>query len=81
MISVDRRLFYNVDWVLLLAVGVLWFLPPTRDTIANILAVNRPVAWVNVVIGAISLVCAGSGRERIERTDSDQAHHPRGHHA
>lgn len=50
---------------LLLVVGVLYFIPGVSDLIVSILAVNRPVAILNIVVGIVALAIAQmSGRLR-----------------
>ncbi len=44
--------------VLLLAVGALWFVPGPRELIVSLLNVNRAVALLNIVLGAVSLIVA-----------------------
>lgn len=44
--------------VLLLAVGVLWFLPGANEIIVRFLNVNRAVALLNIVVGAVALILA-----------------------
>ncbi len=48
--------------ILLLAVGLLWFVPGVGDLIVRLLNVNQPVACVNVVVGIASLFMANSAR-------------------
>lgn len=47
---------------LLLAVGLLWFVPSVGEIIVRLLNVNRPVACVNVVVGIVSLLMANGAR-------------------
>ncbi len=44
--------------VLLLAVGALWFVPGANEIIVRFLNVNRAVALLNVVVGAVALILA-----------------------
>jgi hypothetical protein len=44
--------------VLLLAVGGLWFIAPVGELFFRWLSVNRTVAWVNIGVGALSLIMA-----------------------
>ena len=44
--------------LLLLVVGVLWFLSGATELVVHLLNVNRAVAILNVVIGIVSLVLA-----------------------
>ncbi len=44
--------------VLLIAVGVLRFVPGVGDLIVSLLNVNRAVAYFNIVVGVVSLVVA-----------------------
>jgi hypothetical protein len=48
---------------LLLAVGILRFAPVAGELIVSILNVNVAVAWVNIVVGVISLVIALRAKE------------------
>ncbi len=41
---------------LLILVSVLWFAPPTQGLVAGLLNVNLSVAYVNLVLGALSLI-------------------------
>jgi hypothetical protein len=51
--------------VLLLAVGILRFVPSIGDLIVTVLNVNPAVAYVNIVIGIVSLLIAfASNRSR-----------------
>jgi hypothetical protein len=47
---------------LLLAVGVLWMVPGVGFAITQLLAVNGPVAMVNIVLGAAALAMGLYGR-------------------
>ncbi len=49
--------------VLLIAVGVLRFVPGISDLIVSLLNVNIVVAWFNIAVGAISLVIAWLSRK------------------
>src|SRR6185503_7216375 len=51
--------------VLLLLVGVLWFIPATRNLPTNLVAVNRAVAIFNVILGAVALLMARDARRRV----------------
>jgi len=54
--------------VLLLAVGVLRFVPGAGDLIVQFLNVNVAVAWLNIVVGAIALLLAlVAGGNRVAR--------------
>lgn len=44
--------------ILLLAVGLLWFVPGPKDLIVRMLNVNQAVAWVNIAVGIVSLLLA-----------------------
>lgn len=44
--------------ILLLVVGLLWFIPGAGDLTVRLLNVNRAVAVINVVVGLISLFVA-----------------------
>lgn len=54
--------------VLLLAVGVLRFVPGVDETLVNLLNVNHAVAVLNIVIGAISLL-VGSRSPQLTEND------------
>lgn len=41
--------------VLLLSVGGLYFFEPTGDWIADFFFINLPVAWLNIIVGTVSL--------------------------
>lgn len=41
--------------ILLIAVGIFRFLPGTDALVINLLNVNKPVAYLNIVVGIISL--------------------------
>lgn len=43
---------------LLLAVGLLWFVPGVQDIIVRLLNANRAVACVNIVVGIVALAMA-----------------------
>ena len=51
---------------LLLLVGVLWFIPPTRSMPENFFNVNRAVAIFNVILGGVSLLVARDGRRHVK---------------
>jgi uncharacterized membrane protein len=44
--------------ILLLAVGIGWFVPSSRDLVVRTLAVNQAVAVLNIAVGAVSLFFA-----------------------
>ncbi len=48
--------------ILLIAVGVLRFIPGVGELIVTILNVNPTVAWVNIAIGIVSLLVALAAR-------------------
>ncbi len=48
--------------ILLLAVGVLRFVPGVGEIIVSVLNVNIPVAWLNIVVGAVALLLSFRGR-------------------
>lgn len=50
---------------LLLVVGVLWFIPATRDLPENLLNVNRAVALFNVILGGVALLVARDARRHV----------------
>jgi len=54
MISVDRRLFYNVDWVLLLAVGVI-----TAIGVATIMSATHSSRFSGIYLKQVYAVCLG----------------------
>jgi hypothetical protein len=51
--------------VLLLAVGVLWFVPPFTDLLARTLNLDEAVAILNILVGALSLAMAAKGSNRV----------------
>ena len=56
------RGFLTFLGVLLLAVGILWFVPATRHIPEDLINVNRAVAIFNVILGAVSLMMARDAR-------------------
>ena len=48
---------------LLLAVGVLRFVPVVGDLLVTILNVNHAVAYVNIVVGIVALIVAFNSRD------------------
>lgn len=44
--------------LLLLAVGLLRFVPGADDLIVRLLNVNIAVAWLNIIVGAVALLVA-----------------------
>jgi hypothetical protein len=48
--------------ILLLVVGILWFMPGTQWVIIQFLNVNLAGAWVNIGIGLVALLCARISR-------------------
>ena len=62
--------------ILLLAVGVLRFVPGTREIIIILLNVNPAVAYVNIVVGVLAFfVVSGEGHET-----GGVGHHMHGRH-
>jgi uncharacterized membrane protein len=61
--SGDYLLFVGL---LLLAVGLLWFVPGFSDVITRVLNVNRAVALLNVVIGVLSLFMTCNPKTRVQ---------------
>lgn len=55
------RSFLIFGGLIVALVGVLWFLPPTNSLMVDVLAVNRPVAVLNVIVGAVALLVAFLG--------------------
>ncbi len=54
--------------ILLLAVGLLRFVPSVRDIIISLLNVNIAVAWLNIIVGAVALlVSLGSEKSNFIR--------------
>lgn len=52
--------------ILLLAVGLLRFVPGANELIVSLLNVNIAVAWLNIVVGVVaSLVSLAGGRSEI----------------
>ncbi|HUR56109.1 MAG TPA: DUF4383 domain-containing protein [Opitutaceae bacterium] len=56
------RGFLTFLGVVLLAVGILWFVPATRHIPEDVINVNRAVAIFNVILGAVSLFMARDAR-------------------
>ncbi len=54
--SRHSRGFLGFLGVLLILVAVLWFIPGTRSFIVDTLNVNRAVAIVNLIVGALCLL-------------------------
>jgi len=54
--------------VLLLAVGVMWFIPVARSMITSLLNVNAAVTYLNLVVGAVALVLAFTARPEQPRS-------------
>ncbi len=52
---------------LLLAVGLLWFVPSVQDIIVRLLNVNRAVAGVNIAVGIVALAMARPARPAARR--------------
>ncbi len=52
---------------LLLAVGLLWFVPGVQGIIVRLLNANRPVACVNIGVGIVALVMARPARAATRR--------------
>ncbi len=48
---------------LLLAVGLLRFVPGASDLIVSILNVNVAVAWLNIIVGGLALLLSLGGRK------------------
>jgi hypothetical protein len=55
--------------ILLIAVGVLWFIPAGNELVVRLLNLNQAVACVNLVVGAISLL-VGLGSSAPRRAES-----------
>jgi len=49
--------------ILLLVVGILRFIPAMSGIVVSILNVNVAVAWLNIIVGAISLGIAMTSKE------------------
>lgn len=49
--------------ILLVAVGILRFVPGADQLIVHILNANIAVAWVNIVVGATALLVSFAGRK------------------
>ena len=52
------RGFLFFSGFLLLVVGALHFVPDAGELLADLLNVNRAVAWVNIATGALSIIIA-----------------------
>jgi uncharacterized membrane protein len=48
--------------LLLLVVGILWFVPGANELVVKLFNVNRAVAILNVVVGALGLIVASVDR-------------------
>lgn len=55
--------------VLLLAVGILRFVPGADDLLVRLLNVNIAVAWLNIVVGAVALLLSFTGQQNVTATD------------
>ncbi len=53
---------------LLVVVGALWFVPGIGSIITLLLNVNAPVAYLNLVVGAVALVLALAARPQEPRS-------------
>lgn len=53
--------------ILLLSMGILYFIPPTGAVIADLLKINTPVAWLNIIIGTVSLLVPFLGKKLAQR--------------
>jgi hypothetical protein len=62
------RGFLKFLGILLILVGVLWFIGTGAETLVRILNVNRTVAFFNIGIGALALILANTIK-------STQPHH------
>lgn len=56
--------------ILLLAVGLLRFVPGAGEIIVSILNVNLAVAWLNIAVGAVALLLSFGGRTSEVRRQS-----------
>lgn len=62
----QARAFCIFLGILLLAVGLLRFVPGASELIVSLLNVNLAVAWLNIVVGAVALlVSIAGGRSEI----------------
>jgi hypothetical protein len=50
--------------LLLIAVGILWFIPAGNELVVRLLNVNQAVACVNLIVGAILLIAGFASRAR-----------------
>ena len=50
------RMFLKFGGLISALVGLLWYLPPTNSLMVNILAVNQPVATLNIIVGGIAML-------------------------
>ena len=55
------RSFLIFGGLIIALVGALWLLPPTNPLMVNILAVNQPVAILNIIVGSVALLVAFLG--------------------
>lgn len=64
---------------ILLAVALLWSIPLTQDLVTNVLAVNRPGAIFDAVLGVACFLAGSASGRRLTRDELDGApHHPPG---
>ena len=63
--------------VLLLAVGILYFVPAVDDLIIQLLNVNNAVAFLNIIVGILAVLLALLTPKRA--VDTSRAHHPAKH--
>ncbi|MEO5903966.1 MAG: hypothetical protein ABIQ55_08145, partial [Gemmatimonadaceae bacterium] len=59
------RGFLTFLGVLLVAVGVLRFVPGVGDLLVSLLNVNYPVAYFNIAVGIICLIVARTSRNTV----------------
>lgn len=51
--------------ILLLIVGILRFIPGADTIVVNLLNVNNPVAYLNIIVGIVALAITASGKRVI----------------
>lgn len=53
--------------ILLLTVGTFFFVPPLKGVVINLFNVNAAVAWLNIIIGIVSLLVVVLGKKLASR--------------
>ncbi|MEG9328400.1 protein of unknown function [Salinimicrobium catena] len=53
--------------ILLLTLGISYFVAPLNEVLVNLFNVNAPVAWLNIIIGGVSLLVVVLGKKLASR--------------